>query len=342
MKYHRIVQAPKGELQFIEDEIAGPRHGEVRVKIQTAGVSFADMLMREGIHPEARRKPFTPGWDIVGVVEKLGGGVTSVKVGDVVAAMPIVGGYAEYICLPESEVVGVPDDVDPAEAVCMVLNYTTAYQMLHRSAEAKPGETALIHSAAGGVGTALIQLCKLHGMTIYGTASERKHETVETLGGIPIDYRHSDFVEQIRNATGDGVDIVFDGIGGWNLRRSFKVLRRGGRLVAYGFQSSLTKGKRSVGRVVSDATGWATAFALNLANPNKRLRVYSVQMLKRRHPDWFRDDLTALFDLLANDEIKPVIAEKLPLEQAALAHERLSDGAIVGKIVLLCDPTIQP
>ena len=337
MKYHRIVQAPKGDVQFIEDEIEEPLPGEVRVRIQAAGVSFADMLMREGIHPEARRKPFTPGWDIVGLVENLGEGVTSLNVGDLVAAMPIVGGYADYICLPETELVAVPAGVDPAEAVCMVLNYTTAYQMLHRSAKAVSGEAALIHSAAGGVGSALLQLCDLHGVTTYGTASLRKHEAVEMLGGIPIDYQHTDFVEHVRNATGGGVDIVFDGIGGWNLRRSFKALGRGGRLVAYGFQSSLSNGKRSIPRVVSDAAGWASAFALSFANPGRKLRVYSIQMLKRRHPDWFREDLTALFNLLANRKIKPIIAAKLPLKQAALAHERLADGSVVGKIVLLCE-----
>lgn len=341
MKYHRIVQAPKGEVQFIEDELTDPQRGEVRLRIQAAGVSFADMLMREGIHPEARRKPFTPGWDVVGIVEKLGSGVSSVQIGDLVAAMPIVGGYAEYICLAESELVAVPAHVDPADAVCMVLNYTTAYQMLHRLAIGQPGETALIHSAAGGVGTALLQLCELHGVATYGTASERKLETVKALGGIPIDYQRADFVEQARSATGHGVDIVFDGIGGWNLRRSFKALASGGRLVAYGFQSSLSKGKRSVRRVASDTAGWATAFALNLLNRNKRLRVYSIQMLKRRHPDWFRNDLMTLFDLLADGQIKPIILEKLPLEQAALAHERLSEGSVIGKIVLLCDPGIQ-
>lgn len=324
-------------MELIEDEIGEPRADEVRVQIQAAGVSFADMLMREGIHPEARRKPFTPGWDIVGVVEKLGDRVTSVNVGDVVAAMPIVGGYAEYICLPESELVVVPDGVDAAECVCMVLNFTTAFQMIHRSARAKPGETALIHSAAGGVGTALLELCGLHGVKTYGTASKRKHETVERLGGVPIDYRNSDFVAQVRMATGNGVGIVFDGIGGWNLRRSFKALGRGGRLIAYGFQSSLSKGKRSVARVASDAAGWATAFALNGVNPSKRLRVYSIQVLKRRRPEWFREDLAALLGLLADRKIRPIIATKLPLEQAALAHERLSDGSVVGKIVLLCE-----
>jgi NADPH2:quinone reductase len=336
VKFHRVVQTPRGVVEFIEDEIADPCPSEVRLKIQAAGVSFADILMREGIHPEARRKPFTPGWDVIGVVEKLGDGVSSVKVGDTVAALPIVGGYAEYVCLPESELVAVPAHVAPAEAVCMVLNYTTAYQMLHRSVEARPGECALIHSAAGGVGSALLQLCKLHGVTTFGTASRRKLETVEMLGGIPIDYQLADFVKRIRDVTENGVDIVFDGIGGWNLRRSYKVLKHNGRLVAYGLQSSLIKGKRNIGRVASDAAGWATVFALNLMKPKKRFLLYSIQMLKRRHPDWFREDLMLLFDLLARGEIKPIVAEALPMEQAALAHERLSSRSVIGKIVLLC------
>jgi NADPH2:quinone reductase len=336
VKYHRIVQTPKGGVEFVEDELRDPRPGEVRLKIQFAGVSFADMLMREGIHPEARRKPFTPGWDVVGVVEKLGDGVTSVKMGDLVAAMPIVGGYAEYICLPETELVPVPASVDPAVAVCLVLNYITAYQMLHRTAEARPGETALIHSAAGGVGTALLQLSTLHDVAAYGTASKKKLETVKTLGGVPIDYQHADFVQRVGEFTDGGVDLVFDGIGGWNLRRSLQALAFGGRLVAYGFQSSLIGGKRTATKVLLDAAGWSTAFALNLITPDKRLLIYSIQMLKRRHPDWFREDLEALFDLLAEGKIKPLIADRLPLREVAVAHERLSSAAVVGKIVLHC------
>ena len=314
MKYRRIVQTPKGTVQCVEDQIADPRPGEVRIRIQAAGVSFADMLMREGIHPEARRKPFTPGWDVVGLVEKLGVEVSSHQIGDVVAAMPIVGGYAEYICLPATECVPVPLRIDPAEAVCMVLNYTTAHQMLHRFAKAKPGESALIHSAAGGVGTALLQLCKLHSVKTYGRASKRKHETVTLLGGVPIDYQQTDFVQQVREATEHGVDIVFDGIGGWNLVRSMKALGRGGRLVAYGLQSSLSKGKRNIRRVVTDVPGCAAAYAMSLLNPHKRMRLYSIQMLKRQHPAWFREDLLTLFTLLAENKLKPIIAQRLPLD----------------------------
>src|SRR5262245_60595251 len=153
MKYRRMIVNRERRLELVEDELPNPRPGEVRVKILAAGVSLADVLMQEGIHPEARRPPFTPGWDVVGTVEAFGDGAQGVPLGATVTAMPIVGGYAEYICLPVAELVPVPPQLDPAEAVCLPLNYVTAYQMLHRSAQAKRDETALVHSAAGGVGT---------------------------------------------------------------------------------------------------------------------------------------------------------------------------------------------
>jgi len=217
MKYRRVIVNRERHLELVEDELPNPRPGEVRVKILAAGVSFADVSMREGIHPEARRPPFTPGWDVVGVVEALGRGVESVPMGATVTAMPIVGGYAEYICLPATELVIVPPRLDPAEAVCLVLNYVTAYQMLHRTAQVKPAETALIHNAAGGVGTALLQLARVHGVKTFGTASTYKLGVVESFGGQAIDYKRCDFLEFIRRSTGSGVDIVFDGIGGWQL-----------------------------------------------------------------------------------------------------------------------------
>src|SRR5262249_25680383 len=162
-----------------------------RLKMLAAGASFADLSMIQGVHPEARREPFTPGWDVVGTVDALGEGVQVVPLGATVAAMPIVGGYAEYLCLPATEPLPVPPALDPAAAVCLILNYVTAYQMLHRSAQAKPGESALIHSAAGGVGTALLQLARLHGTQTYGTSSPAKLKTIESLGGHAIDYKHS-------------------------------------------------------------------------------------------------------------------------------------------------------
>jgi NADPH2:quinone reductase len=335
MKYKRIIVNRRRQLELVEDDLPNPRPGEVRLKMLAAGVSYPDVMMRQGIHPEARRPPFTPGWDVVGTVELLGEGVEAVSPGTTVAAMPIVGGYAEYLCLPATELVGVPPELDPGEAVCLILNYVTAYQMLHRSAQARPGESALIHSAAGGVGTALLQLARLHGIQTYGTASTGKLRTIESLGGHAIDYKRSDFLERIRSSARGGVDIVFDGIGGWNLLRSWRALTTGGRLVAYGLLSSFAGGKRDMRRLLSSATGWAAAYTLSLLTRRKRLLIYSIQMLKRRKPDWFRQDLTTLFDLLARGELKPVIDRRLSLEQAALGHELLGKGDTVGKIVLV-------
>jgi NADPH2:quinone reductase len=189
MKYKHIMIPQFGgaeNLLLLEDDLLEPQANEVGVKVLAAGVSFADILMREGAHPESmnRRTPFTLGWDLVGVVDKLGDKVSTWQTGQMVAALPIVGGYAEYVILPSNELVPVPPGLDPAEAVSLILNYTTAYQMLHRCADIKSGETILIHgNAAGGVGTALLQLGKLANLKMYGTASYEKHDIVSSLGG---------------------------------------------------------------------------------------------------------------------------------------------------------------
>ncbi len=227
MKYKHIVIPRFGgpeNLLLVEDELREPRANEVRVKVLTAGVSFADILMRQGVHPECwnlGRTPFTPGWDFVGVVDKVGDKVSTWQTGQLVTALPIVGGYSEYIFLSSNDMVPVPSGVDSAEVVAIVLNYITAYQMLHRCAHIKSGESILIHGgAAGGVGTALLQLGKIANLKkMYGTASSEKHDIVSDLGGIPIDYKSVDLVQEIIKLTShddgeSGVGAVFDGIGG--------------------------------------------------------------------------------------------------------------------------------
>ena len=206
------------------------------------------MLMREGVHPETPRRPFTPGWDLVGVVDKLGDGTFGFDLGQMVAALPVTGGYAEFICLPQAELIAVPSELDPSEAICLVMNYVTAYQMMYRSVQVISGQRALIHAATGGIGTALLQLGKLAELEMYGTASSHKLDLVSRLDATPIDYQQLDFVEQILRLTDDGVDIVFDGIGGTHLWRSYKALRTGGRVVAYGLTSTLHGGILSNGR----------------------------------------------------------------------------------------------
>src|SRR5512138_2314245 len=185
MRHTRVVVTHYGgpdALQVLEEERPEPKQGEVRVRVQAAGVSLPDIMAREGIHPETPRVPFTPGWDLVGEVDQLGDGVSGIEQGQIVAAMPIHGAYAEYVCLPQRELVPVPPGVDPAEAVSLVLNYVTAYQMLHRSARVEPGQRVLVHGASGGVGTALLQLGRLVGLEMYGTCSPRSAAAVSDLG----------------------------------------------------------------------------------------------------------------------------------------------------------------
>ena len=342
MKYQRVVATDLGGpevLTVVEENLPEPQRGEVRVKVLTMGVSFADILLREGIHPEARKPPFTPGWDVVGVVDRLGSGVNAVEVGEMVAALPIVGGYSEYVVLPAEELLPVPDGVDPAEAVSVVLNYGTAYQMLHRSARARRGERALIHGAGGGVGTALLQLGALHGLEMYGTARADKHAAIASMGAHSIDYTQSDFVAEIDKLTrGEGIDIVFDGIGADHVGRSYRTLRRGGRVIAYGHATSLidrtlTHGRRSRFRGLPSLAAQIVKYSVI---PDRRhVRLYSIQTLRKRHQDWFRDDMAALFDLLADGKIKPVVAGRLPLAEAARAHELLGGGSVTGKLVLV-------
>ena len=339
MKYKHIVIPKFGgpeNLLLTEDELLEPRANEVRIKVLAAGVSFADIFMRKGVHPESwnlGRTPFTPGWDVVGIIDKIGDKVSSWQIGQMVAALPIVGGYTEFIFLPSNELIPVPSGLDHAEAVSLVLNYITAYQMLHRCAHIKANESILINGgAAGGVGTALLQLGKIACLKkMYGTATYEKNDIVSNLGGIPIDYKSVDLVQEINNLTihddhgKQGVDVVFDGIGGKSLKSSYEILRSGGRLVAYG------------GTPTTDLEYWLMMFTLNLVPDKKEFMLYSIQTLKRLKPDWFHEDLILLLNLLKQGKIKPIIAAKMPLNEAAQAHELLANGSVRGKIVLICN-----
>jgi NADPH:quinone reductase-like Zn-dependent oxidoreductase len=344
MRHTRIVVTHYGgpdTLRVVEEECPEPKDGEVRVRVLAAGVSLPDIMAREGVHPETPAVPFTPGWDLVGVVDRLGGGVSGIEPGQVVAAMPIHGAYAEFVCLPQGELVPVPSGLDAAEAVSLVLNYITAYQMMHRSAKVRPRQRALVHGAAGGVGTALLQLGRLAELETYGTCSSRGAQAVSDLGSTPIDYKHQDFVEEIRRLTGDGVDVVFDPIGGAHLWHSRKALRRGGKVVGYGLRTSLRGEGLASGRPGRrQRFGGTAVFGLYVAGGwllpgRKRVVPYSIQTLKRLRPAWFRQDLVALFGLLERQEVKPLVARRVPLAEARRAHELLGKGGVVGKIVLV-------
>lgn len=343
MRHARIVVTHYGgpdALHLVYEECPEPKPGDVRVKVLAAGVSLPDVMARGGIHPETPAVPYTPGWDLVGVVDRLGCGVSGIASGQMVAAMPISGAYAEFVCLPGRELVPVPSGLDPAEAVSLILNYITAYQMMHRSAKVRAGQRVLIHGAAGGVGTALLQLGRLSGLEMYGTCSSSGASAVSELGGVPIDYKQQDFVHEIHRLTNDGVDAVFDPLGGSHMWFSRQALRPGGMVVAYGNTTSL-RGEGLAGRPGRrNRLHGIPIFGLYIAGGwllpgRKRVVPYSIQWLKRLRPAWFRQDLMVLFSLLQEQKIRPVIAQRFPLSEAKRAQELLGKGGVIGKIVLL-------
>jgi NADPH:quinone reductase-like Zn-dependent oxidoreductase len=215
--------------------------------------------------------------------------------------------------------------------------------MLHRSAKVKPGQRVLIHGASGGVGTALLQLGRLAQLVMYGTCSSRGAPAVSELGGIPIDYQHQDYIEEIRRLTSEGVDAVFDPIGGAHLWRSREALRPGGRVVGYGNTTALRGeglGSNRSGR--RNRLHGIPIYALYIAGGwllpgRKRIIPYSIQTLKRLKPASFRQDLIALLDLLQRKEIEPIIAQRFPLAEARRAQELLEKGGVIGKLVLVCN-----
>lgn len=322
-------------LKVIEEDAPRPGPGEVRVRVLAAGVSFTDALLRAGTYIGGPKPPFTPGYELVGVVEELGPGSSRLRVGDRVGALTVWGADAERVCVPEKYAVEVPEDLDPAEVVSLVFPYMTAYQLLHRAAKARRGEAVLVHGAAGRVGTALLELGALAGLRLFGTASARDRAAVERLGAVAIDYRNEDFLARVRELTGDGVDIALDGIGGAVSLRSFRALRPGGRLVVFGHYATIAHGRKNWRGVLEWYAATATVALWGLLSPTRRVLPYRIQKLRIHHQDWFREDFRALLALLRRGQVHPVVAERLPLSEARRAHELLERSAETGKLVLV-------
>jgi NADPH:quinone reductase len=343
-------------LKIVEEEDPRPGPGEVRVKVLAAGVSYTDAMLRAGSYLGVPKPPFTPGYELVGVVEELGPDCSRLRVGDRIGTLTVWGADAERVCVLESNAVEVPEDRDPGEILSLVFTHMTAYQLLHRTAMVKGGESVLVHGAAGRVGTAVLELGAVAGLRMYGTCSEGDREAVERLGAVAIDYRNEDFLKRVRELTGgDGVDVVLDGFGGWLSVRSFRALRGGGRLVVFGHSGTVAHGRKSW-------RGWAKWYATTatvalwgLLSPRRQVLVYRVQKLREgrqvlpvsgrhparlvgggpRDPDWFREDFHALLDLLREGKIHPAVAERMPLSEARRAHELLESSADRGKLVLV-------
>lgn len=339
MAYQKIIVSEFGGPEVLqlkqELQLPEPKANEIRVKVLSAGTGFTDTIIREGQYVDNKAKPpFVPGYDWYGVVDKIGHNVSRFKVGDSVADLSMIGGYTQYLTVDEQQAIPAPEGLDPAEAVAMILSYGTAYQMIKRVCPIPAGSTALIHAAGGAVGSAMCELGQLLGIKMIGTASAGKHSLLKQFNCQPIDYRNEDFVSRVDQLTdGQGVDVVFDTIGGKNWGRSYQCLKKGGTLIGFGAYQ-LTSGEEKLPSLLWGffklLAGW------KLIPDGKSSCFFNIQQRRISHPEEFKADMAELFGWLKEGKLKPVIADRRPLRDAADVHRQIDNAEIIGKTVLIC------
>ncbi|TQJ92334.1 medium chain dehydrogenase/reductase family protein [Streptomyces sp. SLBN-31] len=325
---------PEG-LQVRQVAAPGAGAGQVVIRMEATGVSFAEQQMRRGRYYDQPPFPFVPGYDLVGTVSEAGEGVDPALVGTRVAALLKVGGWASHVVVDAADVVPVPKGISAAEAETVVINGITAWQMLHRKARVRAGQTVLVHGANGGVGSVLVQLAQAAGAKVIGTASARHHAALREQGVTPIDYRTENIPDRVRQLAPAGVDAVFDHVGGRGIVDSWRLLAPGGTLVSYGSASTRDdEGSKQwpVLKLLGRVWLWNTL-------PNRRhayfFNVWAGRALSTgRFRARLRTDLTEVFNALQRGEITAHIAAELPLAQAAEAMRLAESGTVAGKVVL--------
>ncbi|WP_405607181.1 medium chain dehydrogenase/reductase family protein [Streptomyces sp. NBC_01508] len=330
------VVEPAG-LQVRRRPVPAPGPGQVLLVMEASGVSFAEQQMRRGKYFDQPPFPFTPGYDVVGTVASVGPGGDAALLGRRFAVLTKTGGWASHLLVPAVDLVEVPAGVDPAEAETLVVNGITAMRMLHRVARVRAGRTVLVLGANGGVGSTLVQLARHAGARVIGTASLRHQAAVRELGADPIDYRTPDLTAAVRKIAPEGVDAVFDHIGGEGIVASFRLLAPGGTLVSYGTAST---------RDVAGSSKWPVLKLIGRlqlwnALPNGRSAHFFNIWAGKRRADAFRDrlraDLTEVLTLLADGAITSRVAARVPLSRAADAMTLAESGTVTGKVVLVPD-----
>ncbi|WP_456787638.1 medium chain dehydrogenase/reductase family protein [Cellulomonas sp. P5_C5] len=318
-----------------ERDVPVPGKGQVLVRVEATGVSFAEQQMRRGKYYDQPPFPFVPGYDLVGTIQETGDGLDRTRVGERVAAVVKTGAWATHVLVDAGHTTPVPDGVDPAEAETVVVNGITAWQMLHRIARVRRGQTIVVLGANGGVGSTLVQLAADAGVTVIGTASSRHHDHVRSLGATPVDYRAPDLADRLRVLAPDGVDAVFDHVGGPGIVDSWRLLRRGGTLVSYGTAST----KDDAGRSQLPVLGLVGRLLLWNVLPNGRRAHFYNFWAGRRRPARFhrrlREDLTQVLDRLAAGTLTAQVAARLPLTEAGRALALAESHTVAGKVVLL-------
>ncbi len=326
------------EVQEWSDPPVSP--GQVRVAVKASGINFADMMARSGVYPDAPPLPSVVGYEVAGVVESVGEGVEDFAAGDRVIAGTRFGGYAELVSVDAGQVLPLPDVLSFEQGAGFVVNYTTAYAGLVLMGGLRAGDRMLIHAAAGGVGIASIQLGKWIGAEIFGTASASKHDAIRAQGcDHPIDYRSVDFADEVMRITeGEGVDVVMDAIGPSSFKRSYRILRAGGRLIMFGLSEVQTGDRRNIPALVKGLVRMPLATVpwwKSLATMNENKGVFGLNMLT-----WWDDEgldrvLQPLAGQLAAGQLLPVVAEAFPFDRAGDAHRFLAEGKNIGKVVLV-------
>src|SRR5688572_6233468 len=336
---NRVVQVrhfggPEG-LEVVDAPMPTAGRGEVRVRVLASGMEYTDVVIRRHLYPQtaARRPPFVLGYDVVGEIDQLGDGVSGFQLGDRVADMTVLGSNAAYRTLKARDLTRVPAGVDAAEAAALILSWTTAYQLLHRAARVQRGQRVLVHGAAGAVGQALLVLGRMAGLELWGTARGAHTALIRALGATPIDYQREDFTWVLPG----GFDVVFDGIGENGYRRSFAALKPGGLVCAYGYTARVRAQTRLLTVLALIGRVYVWRWLRSWLPGGKRVRIYSINAMRARHPAWFKEDLERLFGLLATRVIRPRVAERISFDEVAAAHRHLEAGGLEGKVVLCPD-----
>jgi NADPH:quinone reductase-like Zn-dependent oxidoreductase len=311
--------------------------GEVRIRVRAAGLNFAEVMARQGLYPDAPKPPCIVGYEAAGVVDAAGPGVDTFPVGSRVIALSRFGAHADTLVVPAAQVVPMPDRMTFEEGAAIPVNYITAYHMLFRVGGLRSGEKVLVHMAAGGVGIAALQLCRtIENVTTFGTASSAKHDAIRAEGcDHPIDYRSSDYAEEIRKLTsGKGVDIVLDALGGKDWKKGFDLLRPAGRLIAFGFANMASGEKRSLLHVARQAISVPLFTPLSLMDKNRSISGVNIGHLWDEL-DMLREETDALMRLYEKGQIRPHVSHTFPFDRAAEAHRIIQERKNIGKVVLV-------
>jgi len=321
------------EVRAAPDPDAGP--GEVRIRVHAAGINFADLMARVGLYPDAPKLPCVVGYEVSGTVDQVGAGVTHCRPGDRVMAMPKFGGYTDTLVVNGEQVFRIPAAMTLEEAAALPVVYLTAYTMMLFTGTLRPGSSVLIHSAAGGVGLAAIQLAKTRGCTILGIASASKHDFLRAQGVAHTIDSSGEYAAAVRSVVGDkGVDLILDPVGGKSWTTGYDLLGPCGRLVAFGL-SAVSAGKtRSWLHAGAQVLKVKKISPMRLMDDNKTVSGTNMGHLFNRL-DLLKPQFAALLAMYEAGEIRPHVDRTFRFDEAALAHHHLHDRKAIGKVLLV-------